>query len=275
MSTPSPAAPGAVARRTDDRPAPTWPRAVGGILLRLVAGWIPIIALMYGVGLLVTGPLKDDWPLSQEDELNAGLEAARTPSWNDLTHWFTTIGDTPVIIGTCAVVALVLRLAYGRWRESLFVITATWTQSVVFLSTTLLIDRQRPDVERLDPAPPTSSFPSGHTAATTALYCSIALVLVWHSRRWWVRSLAVLLVVVPPVLVATSRLYRGMHHPTDIAGSLVVAVLGLLLTWHVVLKGRLPRSEEPVEAVEWDRQRRGGRGELDAAPAAPRLEATP
>jgi membrane-associated phospholipid phosphatase len=74
----------------------------------------------------------------------------------------------------------------------------------------------RPSREHLDPAPPTSSFPSGHTGAATALYVGIATVVAWRVRHKLLRVLLVALFVAVPILVAVSRLYRGMHHPTDV-----------------------------------------------------------
>ena len=75
------------------------------------------------------------------------------------------LGDTPVIIGVMLVVALLLRAVLGRWREGLFVIAAVSGQAVVFISTTALVERERPEVEQLDSSPPTSSFPSWCTRA--------------------------------------------------------------------------------------------------------------
>ena len=82
--------------------------------------------------------------------------------------------------------AAVFRWAFGRWRESLVVIYAVVGETAIFMATTLFIDRPRPTVTHLDVAPPTSSFPSGHTAAAVCFYGSIAAIVVWHSRKRWV-----------------------------------------------------------------------------------------
>ena len=154
---------------------------------------------------------------------------------------------TPVIIVTMLVVALVLRWTLGRWREGIFVIAATAGQAITFVSTAAFVARDRPDVERLDESPPTSSFPSGHTSAALALYLSLATVLIRTVHRPWLRYVLAALCLVPPILVAYSRMYRGMHHPSDVVGSLVNAGLCLLLAARVVLHGPLPedRVEDP------------------------------
>jgi membrane-associated phospholipid phosphatase len=79
------------------------------------------------------------------------------------------------------------------------------------VTTTLLVHRARPNVVRLDQAPPTSSFPSGHTSAAVALYGAAAILVVRYSTRAAWRRVAVAIAIVVPLIVASSRLYRGMH----------------------------------------------------------------
>ncbi len=228
-------------RQNPNRPL-TWPRALGRMLGRLVLGWLVLVSLLVGLGLLVTRVVNDRWPLSAEDEITTSLERGRTELGDTLTLAWRTIGDTPVIIATMLAIALILRLALGRWREGLFVIAATAGQAVVFTATTAFVERGRPDVEQMDPSPPTSSFPSGHTSAALALYLSVAVVVIRTVRRRWLRLLLAGLCLVPPILVAYARLYRGMHHPSDIAASVVNSALCVWLAAHVVLTGPLPED---------------------------------
>jgi len=131
-----------------------------------------------------------------------------------------------------------MRLRLGRWRESMFLLAAIVGEVLIFVAITLVIHRPRPPVHRLDVVPPTSSFPSGHTAASIVLYAGLAIIALRTSTRRWLRVLAVCAAVLIPIGVAFSRLYRGMHYPTDVLAGALLAFLWLTVTVSVVLKGR-------------------------------------
>ena len=110
----------------------------------------------------------------------------------------TTLSETLTIITLTALAAAVFRWMFGRWRESLVVIYAVVGETAIFTATTLFIDRPRPRVPHLDEAPPTSSFPSGHTAAAVCFYGSIAAIILWHSRHRWIKVAAVVICAAVP-----------------------------------------------------------------------------
>ena len=225
------------------RRAPTWPRSLLAILWRLLVGWGLVLAVVATIGLTLGALGRGVGALRAEDGVDRALAAHRTPALNDVTSVVSHLANTGAIIATMLVAAVVLRRVLHRWRDSLFVAAATWGQSMVFLATTALVDRPRPRVSHLDAAPPTSSFPSGHTGAAIALYAALAVVVLRWARRRWVRILSVTLLLAVPVLVALSRLYRGMHHPSDVAGSVVCAGLTLAVSHVVVLRGPLPEDD--------------------------------
>ncbi|MEO3814423.1 phosphatase PAP2 family protein [Sphaerisporangium sp. B11E5] len=208
-----------------------------------VAGWaarlllLPLLLLAgvtLGLGWLITRPLH--WAIAGEEGVSRELAADRTPLLNTLTDIGSTMADTPVIIALTAVTAIVFRLVFHRWRESIFLVVAVWSQNLVFLLATVFVERQRPEVRHLDPAPPTSSFPSGHTSAAVGFYCGVALVLALHTHRhtilkvlWWAIGLGV------PLIVGVSRLYRGMHYLTDVSWGLVLGFVCVAVAGHALL----------------------------------------
>jgi len=197
---------------------------------------LAIYALIVGIGLLLTQVFTS--LATAEDGLGRTFAANRSAEGNTVSEVFSLLGSTPVIIGLMLVTAVALRLAFHRWREAIIVITAVTLQATIFLFTGLVIDRQRPDVVKLEEAAPTSSFPSGHTGAATALYLGIALILFWQLRRTALKTVVITLLVALPLAVAVSRLYRGMHHPSDVivglangAACVFVAARAYLANW--------------------------------------------
>jgi undecaprenyl-diphosphatase len=209
---------------------------------------LPAVAVALGLvllGLLVTHVLAHGW-LARESVVDQDLVRHRTPTGNAVTHVFTYLAETPTVIALTALAAVGCRVAFRRWHEAVFVVLAVTGETLIFLLTTLLIDRRRPAVPPLDDAPPTSSFPSGHTAAALCLYGAVAAVVLWHRRHPLLRALAVAVAILVPLLVGASRLYRGMHFPSDVAAGLLLGVTWLSVTTRLVLlsgPGHLDRRE--------------------------------
>lgn len=203
---------------------------------RAVASAVVMAAAMIGLGLLVTKTLHHAWPFTVEDGVNRTLAAHRTGFLNTLSSAFSTGASTFYAIGIAAVMVLLVRWRFGRWREAVFLASAVALEASVFLVTTMVVDRPRPAVPELDSAPPTSSFPSGHTAAAMALYGGLALLATRRGsgrRAWW------WLLLLIPAAVGASRLYRGMHHPSDVAAALLLGTAAILVARYAVL-GSVP-----------------------------------
>ena len=186
---------------------------------RVIVALAVLYGVLVGIGLLLTKVFERSALIREENDFNQALADGRTPTMNDVTYLLSGLGNTGAIIGAMLVVAIALRLASKKWTLSIFLVLAVSAQALVFLLVTLTISRRRPDVKQLDDSPPTSSFPSGHTGAATALFLASALLVAWYVKRRWVKILAMTLLIAVPLLVAFGRLYRGMHHPTDIVGA--------------------------------------------------------
>ena len=137
-----------------------------------------LVAVMVGLGYLVTEVLPSTAIGKWDAEVPHRLVDYRQQEGISESKLITSLSETPTIVALTALAAAVFRWKFGRWRESLVVIYAVVGETGIFMATTLLIDRPRPSVPKLDAAPPTSSFPSGHTAAAVCFYGALAAIII-------------------------------------------------------------------------------------------------
>ena len=126
----------------------------------------------------------------------------------------------PIIVGVCGVLAALFK----QWRLGAFLIFALAVESGAYRATTLVVHRHRPEVHRLESLPVNASYPSGHTAASIAVYGGLALLLTSRISSVAARVLIWAVAASIAVYVAFARMYRGMHHPLDIAGGVVIGI---------------------------------------------------
>jgi undecaprenyl-diphosphatase len=227
--------------RTWPPPAVAATAAVGGSILLTI--------VMVAIGFVITrsslSPRIVDWDGSVE----RWIELHRTTTlntWTDLGSILGGTGTILVVAGISVGVLLIRRL----WYDAGFLGMALFIEFTTFLATTTVINRPRPTIVPLDPIPVTSSFPSGHTGAAIATYVGLAIVLSSHLRRAAVRIAIWIVALTLPIYVGVSRVYRGMHHPTDVMASVVLGVGALcfaLLAVHAAAVTAGRRHESSVE----------------------------
>ena len=195
----------------------------------LLTGFAALALISIALGLVVTDVLLDVGGLRRADNsFVSSLVEERTPALTDTSEVFSTIGGAPllpILVGVVALVAAVLR----QWLVAAFAVFALIVESATYRVTSLAVPRDRPHVHRLEDLPADASYPSGHTAAAIAVYAGLVLLLTSRFPTRALRVGAWALAIAIPVLVAFARMYRGMHHPLDTAGGLVIGIGALLV----------------------------------------------
>ena len=169
-----------------------------------------------------------------------------TPGWLDgPMRLVTVLGYYYVVLPLLAVVAYAF---YRRGRKISAALLVVSTAGGLVLTTALkaLFQRSRPELFDTGYTASFYSFPSSHATVAVGFYGTLTLLLAWRLRglrRWAVIAIGVLLVL----LIGFSRLYLGVHYPTDIlagylAAPLWVSFVGLsYLLWRTV-RGRRMES---------------------------------
>jgi membrane-associated phospholipid phosphatase len=212
--------------------AARWRRLRDGVpsALFLLACAVVLVLVLTGIGWVLSHVVQNDAMGRADAGVSRWFARERTGDLNDVTAVTSEIGGTLTITILAVLSVAVAAFVWRRWREPMLVAVAVAGEVAIFLVVTLLVDRGRPPVPHLDEAPPTSSFPSGHTAATIALWGALAVLASERARSALVRGLFLTLAVVLPLLVASSRMYRGMHFLTDVLGGVLLGSLWLLAT---------------------------------------------
>lgn len=191
--------------------------------MALVLGFVLAAALSVGLGFLVTDViLKSGGIASADESFVVDLVRQRTGTLTDVSAVGSTVGSY-VLSGLAALVAIFFAFK-RRWLIAAFAAFVPLVESGLYRVTSLADPRQRPDVFRLEDLPADASYPSGHTAASVAVYVGLVLLLTSRIEKARTRWLCWAAAVLIPLFVAMSRMYRGMHHPIDVAGGVLVGL---------------------------------------------------
>ncbi len=181
------------------------------------------------LGLLLTKLLLPIDPIAEADRwLPEWLAEHRRP-WLDDASWVgSRIGDVPVLPGL-VIATLIVGAVVRRLRIGVFLATAIVIELTLYRLAALGAPRERPEVPRMDDLPVDESFPSGHVAATVVVYVGLALIVSTAFRRRWVTVVSWTVAIAAVLLVSSSRMYRGMHHPFDTVGGALLGAGCLLV----------------------------------------------
>ncbi len=132
-----------------------------------------------------------------------------------------------------------------------------------------IVGRARPQL--FPPLAPESgpSFPSGHTLVAIAFYGMCAFLLA-RPARGWARAGVVALGVLLPLAVAYSRVYLGVHYPTDVIGSMILGLAWLISATIALLfaERHLARAHSAATSASHEANATGATGATGAAPPA-------
>jgi undecaprenyl-diphosphatase len=217
----------------DDHPLKaTWPLHARQVRA-LVLAFVVITAVFAAAGWLLLNPFDGSALVRYDEDVAQRLADARTPTWNTVSWWGSMLAETAPKIVVTSILAILMVRWWKRWLEAVVVAVALILEASAFLAVTLIVGRSRPDVERLDASPIGSSFPSGHTAAAV-VYGAVAVIVFWHTRNALARVAVVVMCTLVPIAVGLARMYRGMHHVSDVVAGALLGLVCLVVTVRIV-----------------------------------------
>lgn len=146
----------------------------------------------------------------------------QTSTLNEAVLVFTHVGDAKVLGGICILGALVLFFK-KQWRNSLLLLGSIVVSYGLNVLVKSMFERERPTDYRLMEEDG-YSFPSGNAMVGTTVYLFAALLLYERYQKRWILVAGVIL----PFLLGLSRVYVGVHYPSDIIAGFTFGVFLVL-----------------------------------------------
>lgn len=174
----------------------------------------------------------------------ADLSQPAGPHWLQIAMVdLTTLGGTAVLAALVAAVVGFMLVA-GMPGPAFFTLSSILLGTAFSQWLKILYDRPRPDLVEHLTAIQTASFPSGHATMSAIVYLTLAAMIARmvdsHALRVYVMAVAVLILGI----VGVSRVYLGVHWPTDVLAGWALGVAWAAGSWLVVAALRRSRDAE-------------------------------
>ena len=182
---------------------------------RLVLGLAVFVLLGWGVG--------ESWTsVVGSVELNAVRDVAtqRTAVLTDVVRVLTWAGSAFLLVPLALIACLAFAQA-GLRREALAVLLSLGGAMLISDLVKLLVSRPRPPVEHLQ-AVTGSSFPSGHTTQASAFWFSLVFAMPAAGASPKLTRVTAILALLIVLAVAASRVYLGVHYPSDVIAGMLL-----------------------------------------------------
>lgn len=175
-----------------------------------------------------------------DEQVRAAVNGHSTPALTAAMRGFTYLGSTAFVLSACVVGAAAFY--FVKWHRAAALLLITMAGALILnLVLKLSFRRTRPDPFFGITAPNSFSFPSGHALLSFCLFGTLAVVIHQRARSVWARVAVWSAAAVLVALVGLSRVYLGVHYPTDVVASYLAASVWILAA---ALVDRLSRRDE-------------------------------
>jgi undecaprenyl-diphosphatase len=153
--------------------------------------------------------------------------------------WMASVGRDITGLGGVAILTLFIFASAGflaisrAYRTMWVLVISTSTGIVASMLLKQWFARPRPDVVPALDHVYTSSFPSGHSMMSTLVYLTLGVLIAPVLKHFWLRFYVMSLAILLAVLVGLSRIYMGVHYPTDVLAGWAAGLVWSLTCWLV------------------------------------------
>lgn len=188
-----------------------------------------------------------------DEQILLSLRTPGDPSDPIGPSWFEEAGRDVTALGSVSALML-FTVAMGgylffknqRW-VAVFVVVAILTGTAASTLMKSSFNRPRPELVPHETQIYTKSFPSGHSAMSSLVYLTIGAVMARSERDRRTKIYLITVPVIVSLLVGVSRVYMGVHWPTDVLAGWLFGVTWASASW-LVFEYLLRRYRLPVES---------------------------
>ncbi len=193
--------------------------------------WLGTALLALGLFIKITSELLEHEVSSVDRSILIGFAKARTPWLTVVAVDLTALGSVTLVV-LVSTIALCVLLLLKDQMGALQLVAASEGAGILTTTIKNYIDRPRPEVVTQLIQVSGLSYPSGHSLAAASLYLTVAILACRHLKRTG-HQIAILAMTVGIILlVGTSRIYLGVHYPSDVASG-----ISLGTAWALLLAG--------------------------------------
>lgn len=225
--------------------------------LTLLVGMLVLLGVLWLI-LNLAGEVLEGDTLDFDKKMLSALRKADNPSqpigppWLELAAFDLTALGGPTILGLTVAAVVGYLLLHGLYRNAAFVFLASVGGWLLNDFLKELFARPRPQVVPHLRQVMSLSFPSGHALTSAAIFLTLGALLMRVAERRFVKFYIMSVAVLATLLVGATRVYLGVHYPTDVLAGWLIGSSWALFCW------LLERSLERRAGLRRERQQAQG-----------------
>ena len=153
------------------------------------------------------------------------------PRWIESTLIDLTALGGPTVLGLVVAAVAGFLLLQGRYRSALVILIAAATGELLNGALKSLLMRPRPDIVPHLRIAYETSFPSGHAMNSAIIYLTLGAMLMRMTQKRLTKIYCLALAMLLTFLVGVSRVYLGVHYPTDVLAGWMVGFVWASVCW--------------------------------------------
>lgn len=187
---------------------------------------VALIIVIGGINLFIelTEELKDQLLPQYDQAITDYVISFRNPALTKYFIFMTNVGDLYGYLIVVAISGIISYFVFKKWRGVVQTVFVLLLASLSNMMLKRFFDRARPSIEHLVSVE-TLSYPSGHAMSAMAFYGFVIYLFFRFKINHFLKTAIIILLVFVILSIGISRIYLGVHFPSDIAGGYIAGFI--------------------------------------------------